>query len=528
MPETIVIPNLSSPPAASTARPVAAGHGGIENSADASSASAAADSAVVQGKDVSPFAAVLQRQMAQAKAGETPVAIPAAKATTPEDMPPDGLAALLLSMGTMVNSGAGLMPTEKKPLVAPEDTQQLTAAQATQPVTDPSALLATSALLPTSALPVTSELSATSELLATPALPLTTALPITDTAAALPAVPVSVAAPVAGLAATMEKVPKDLAAKTSNNDAAALVTVPAEMMAVATQLAAATQVTAAPQMASAASASVATTTKADVAVAQEPTAEGLAALLSQSMGAKPDTVPKTSEKKPSAATPLQLASAPAAPIQAQSGGDMAAKRVAETAISAAVPSPIGDAKDGHANNVDAAAPKLTFENQLVTAQNVMQTQASVAPATVPLKLETPVGTRGWDGEFGDKVVWMVGHQQQRAELVLNPPALGRVEVTLSMTGDQANASFTSANPAVRDALEAALPRLREILADAGINLGQAHVGSESSNQYANKQENWDNPARRSGNFAQGGSDLRQISVEAPWLKQSNSLVDVFA
>ena len=97
-----------------------------------------------------------------------------------------------------------------------------------------------------------------------------------------------------------------------------------------------------------------------------------------------------------------------------------------------------------------------------------------------------------------------------------------------MNGDQANAQFVSANPAVRDALEAAMPRLREMLADAGVNLGQTQVGSESANnaanQSANRQENRDNQSRASGDVA----GLGQISAAAPWLRQGNGMVDVFA
>jgi len=45
-------------------------------------------------------------------------------------------------------------------------------------------------------------------------------------------------------------------------------------------------------------------------------------------------------------------------------------------------------------------------------------------------------------------------------------------ISLSMSGDQANAVFISASPEVREALENAMPRLREILADAGVTLGR--------------------------------------------------------
>ena len=113
---------------------------------------------------------------------------------------------------------------------------------------------------------------------------------------------------------------------------------------------------------------------------------------------------------------------------------------------------------------------------------------SGSSSTPNLRIDTPLGQTGWHEEMGQKLTWMVGNNRQQADLVLNPPQLGRIEVSLTMNGDQATAIFTSSNPAVREALESSLHRLREVLADAGVSLGQAHVGSESPHQSSAKNE----------------------------------------
>jgi flagellar hook-length control protein FliK len=77
---------------------------------------------------------------------------------------------------------------------------------------------------------------------------------------------------------------------------------------------------------------------------------------------------------------------------------------------------------------------------------------------------------------------MVSHQHQIAELNLNPPDLGPLQVVLSVNSDQASAAFVSQNPEVRQALEAALPRLKEMMAESGINLGNATVSDQGSRQ----------------------------------------------
>ena len=151
-------------------------------------------------------------------------------------------------------------------------------------------------------------------------------------------------------------------------------------------------------------------------------------------------------------------------------------------------------------------------------------------ATPVLPVEQPVGASGWGQEVGNRVVWMANRMESRAELVLTPPQMGRVEVSLSISGDQANASFVSANPQVREALEAAMPRLREILADAGIQLGQAQVGAENPHQSAQQEKNGDNFGLDHATKSTGSS--QQTSATAlpvsPGLKIGRGLVDVFA
>jgi flagellar hook-length control protein FliK len=88
----------------------------------------------------------------------------------------------------------------------------------------------------------------------------------------------------------------------------------------------------------------------------------------------------------------------------------------------------------------------------------------------------------WGQELGDRVQWMIGKQMQSAEIRLNPPELGALEVKIRVQGDQATVSFTSPHGVVRDAIDAAMPRLRDMLAESGINLADVHVSSQSHGQ----------------------------------------------
>ncbi len=87
----------------------------------------------------------------------------------------------------------------------------------------------------------------------------------------------------------------------------------------------------------------------------------------------------------------------------------------------------------------------------------------------------PVGDPAWGSAIGERLVWMVKGDHQVAELKITPPNLGPMEVKLTINHDQASVSFVSNHALVRDALEAAIPRLREMLAEQSLNLVQVDV-----------------------------------------------------
>ncbi|OEZ69640.1 flagellar hook-length control protein [Janthinobacterium sp. HH103] len=156
-------------------------------------------------------------------------------------------------------------------------------------------------------------------------------------------------------------------------------------------------------------------------------------------------------------------------------------------------------------------------------------QAAAAVAVPADKLTGRVGSPAWDQQLGQKVVWMAAGGDQSATLTLNPPDLGPVQVVLTVTNDQADAAFMSAQPEVRQALEAAMPRLREMMSEAGIAFGSATVSAGTPEQ----QNNGERAAsgERRGNGQGGGTSGGEIAI-APAAggrsRPSLSAVDTFA
>ncbi len=122
------------------------------------------------------------------------------------------------------------------------------------------------------------------------------------------------------------------------------------------------------------------------------------------------------------------------------------------------------------------------------------------PADVRLastQVPVPFGRPEWTNAMNERVTWLVGQRMQSADIQLNPPQLGPVEVRITIQNDQANLFFTSQSSAVREAIQAALPRLNEMLAQGGLSLGQTSVGAES---FAGQQQ-----ASRDGNGRHPGA-----------------------
>jgi flagellar hook-length control protein FliK len=74
-----------------------------------------------------------------------------------------------------------------------------------------------------------------------------------------------------------------------------------------------------------------------------------------------------------------------------------------------------------------------------------------------------------------EVRWFAEQGVQNATLKLTPEHLGPVEVHLALSDGQVNVNFSASHSDTRQALEQSLPQLRDMLAGAGLSLGQAHV-----------------------------------------------------
>lgn len=123
-----------------------------------------------------------------------------------------------------------------------------------------------------------------------------------------------------------------------------------------------------------------------------------------------------------------------------------------------------------------------------TSINAVGQRSNVLMPTQQFTMNTHINQPEWGNEFGKRIQFMMNNNIQTAELRLDPPELGRINVKINMTSDQANISFTSAHQNVRENIESTLPRLRELLAESGLQLGNADVSSQSQQQAKDEKQ----------------------------------------
>ena len=149
---------------------------------------------------------------------------------------------------------------------------------------------------------------------------------------------------------------------------------------------------------------------------------------------------------------------------------------------------IADVVSKEQNQLQSAAGlsdrTASIESQHVRTETVRNTSQGLetSQAQRPVNITRPEGHQ----QLADKVRMMVNTKNLNADIRLDPPDLGSMQIKITMQGDQASVSFVVQSQQAQQTLEQSAPRLREMLAERGIELGQSSVQQEGSGKQADK------------------------------------------
>ena len=143
------------------------------------------------------------------------------------------------------------------------------------------------------------------------------------------------------------------------------------------------------------------------------------------------------------------------------------------------------------------------------------------PGAFSFGLPQRFGSEAWSSVAAQRISMMATQRLSSAEIRLDPPELGSLHVRLTLHQDQASLSFSSPHPQVRDALEQQMPRLREMLAESGINLQQSDVSDQGFGGSRQRQDpSWPGGHQTGDSGAETAPAARAVAVL--------SLVDAYA
>jgi len=109
-------------------------------------------------------------------------------------------------------------------------------------------------------------------------------------------------------------------------------------------------------------------------------------------------------------------------------------------------------------------------------------------------------------QLNEKIRWMVNARNTMAEIRLDPPELGSMQVRVNVSGDAASVSFIVQSQQAKEALAEAMPKLRDMLSEQGIELGDAQVRKDNSSGNENGQQLAGNGNEGRGDGNRNGND----------------------
>ncbi len=148
---------------------------------------------------------------------------------------------------------------------------------------------------------------------------------------------------------------------------------------------------------------------------------------------------------------------------------------------------------------------MSQAESLITENNQVRAESSKAQQQLD-GLDKPVNVLKPEGQtqLSEKIRWMVNARNAMAEIRLDPPELGSMQVRVNVSGDAASVSFVVQSQHAKDALADTMPKLREMLQEQGISLGESTVRQDAKSQSNGEQGQ---------QFTGGGNSAEDVELE---------------
>jgi flagellar hook-length control protein FliK len=173
----------------------------------------------------------------------------------------------------------------------------------------------------------------------------------------------------------------------------------------------------------------------------------------------------------------------------------------------------------------AAEQEQSFESvvsQLTT--NTVSAQKSFAT----VQTETiAIYRKDFANTVKDKVMVMINQKIQQVEIQLDPPEMGNIHVRVNLQNEQAAVQFVVQNQQAKEALEQNMGKLRDMLAESGVDVGEANIEQrEAKEQNGNGFDSQSNKGQNAKSAEDNVSEDDNAMVNM--LKASSTGIDYYA
>ncbi|HEV7287423.1 flagellar hook-length control protein FliK [Sphingomonas sp.] len=186
--------------------------------------------------------------------------------------------------------------------------------------------------------------------------------------------------------------------------------------------------------------------------------------IDRAIAAAPDIAPRPAAAPP---PPLVVQAAPAAQV-----------------FAAALAAPLVEPLETTTVAADPASPEIQLLRSLEVQRTTVQATAQTDQAPLDLSRDD------WTGKMIERIAALRdGVEAADTRIRLAPENLGTVDVSIRRDGDRIQVHFTAENPATRQLLADAAPRLAELAEARGLKLGQSSVDGGSGERGQQQQQN---------------------------------------
>lgn len=169
---------------------------------------------------------------------------------------------------------------------------------------------------------------------------------------------------------------------------------------------------------------------------------------------------------------------------------------------------------------------------LVVTQSISAHSNSAMLPAVTVSPDNPQ----FAAQVGERINWMVNNNMQRADIRLDPPELGNLDIRLNISKDnQASILIHVTNPTAKEAIESAIPRLRDMFEHQGLDLANVDVSQQNQQQQSPFEQFDENDfAQNRDDFLANqnlSDDIEENEISAVSYLNShstNNLLDIFA